>query len=423
MSFRVTMPPLPMSKDHIQSEGYRQARSMLDACSTEHGFVTSNTDKDNYKRIWARDGVIIGLSALLTKDKKLQSTFLATLQTLRKHQGPHGEIPSNVEPQSGAVSLGGTTGRVDADLWYIIGCEAYWNATHDEKFLHEFFPSIRKTEFLLGCWEFNNRGLLYVPQTGDWTDEYIQHGYVLYDQLLYWRALRGMYNLCKAAEADRCEDLKRKSEHLKDLIRTNYWFVSCEQDPPGAYHPVLHRKGCEAAQHRNQHWMAFFSPTGYGYRFDALANVLVSLLGIADDDQRKRVDDFIVKDVVHPDMQLLPAFYPVIQPETDSWNELEVSFSFTFKNKPYEFHNGGLWPFVTGFYVADLAKRGKTELAETYLRNIDAANRLSAQDNDEWGFYEYIHGKNHTPGGTRHQGWSAAASVMAHHALDGQYIL
>jgi hypothetical protein len=32
-------------------------------------------------------------------------------------------------------------------------------------------PVIEKVAFLLGAWEFNNRGLLYVPATGDWADE------------------------------------------------------------------------------------------------------------------------------------------------------------------------------------------------------------------------------------------------------------
>jgi len=404
-----------------QSEGYIRALALVDACSTPDGFVASTTDRDNYKRIWARDGVIIGLAALLTGEERYQKTLHATLKTLREHQGPHGEIPSNVDTASGRVSLGGTTGRVDADLWYIIGCAAYWRATSDDRFLEEFYASIERVQFLLGCWEFNNRGLIYVPQTGDWTDEYLHQGYVLYDQLLYWRALQDLCDMEKARHGKEDQILRDKVDRLHSLIRKNYWFFSCEKDAPGTYHPVLHQKGCEAAVHCNTHWMAFFSPTGYGYRFDALANTLVSLFGIADDDQRERVDSFIAKEVVQQDMMVLPAFHPIIHPEDDAWNELEVSFSFTFKNRPYEFQNGGLWPFVTGFYVADLAKRGKTDLARQYVDGIDKANKLGT-DGEEWGFYEYIHGKYHSPGGTRNQGWSAAASLIGHHALDGTFI-
>jgi hypothetical protein len=43
-----------------------------------------------------------------------------------------------------------------------------------------------------------------------------------------------------------------------------------------------------------------------------------------------------------------------------------------------------------------------------------------AMDDESWGFPEFVHGKNLTPAGTRHQGWSAAAAVIGHHALAGE---
>ena len=41
----------------------------------------------------------------------------------------------------------------------------------------------------------------------------------------------------------------------------------------------------------------------------------------------------------------------------------------------------------------------------------------------EWSFPEFIDGKKFTPGGMDHLGWSAAAAVIAHHALDDKHIL
>lgn len=412
-----------MVKSEIfQEEGYQKAFDLLKQCATPNGFLASTTEEDNYRRVWSRDGVIIGLAGLLTGDESCQKTFLATLRTLRDHQGPHGEIPSNVDVQAGRISYGGTTGRVDANLWYIIGCCAYWKATQDENFLDDFQPSLEKVLFLLGAWEFNTRGLLYVPQTGDWTDEYIQHGYILYDQLLYWRALHDIGDVRKAYNKEADYVLHEKIGRLQKLIAANYWFENCDLDNPDAYHPVLHKQGCKAAHLLDQHWMAFFSPTGYGYRFDALANILVSLFGIATKDQQEKVDAYIEKEVVSPKLPLLPAFHPVIDADDEAWGQLQVSFSYSFKNKPYEFHNGGLWPFVTGFYVADLARRGKKDLARRYLDGINTANAM-AGDGGDWGFYEYIHGKHHTPGGTRHQGWSAAGAVIGYHALNDNFLL
>jgi len=73
-----------------------------------------------------------------------------------------------VNTQAQRISYGGTTGRVDANLWLIITCGQYLKVTNDDKFISRMIPTIEKVHYLLGPWEFNNRGLLYVPLTGDW---------------------------------------------------------------------------------------------------------------------------------------------------------------------------------------------------------------------------------------------------------------
>jgi hypothetical protein len=161
--------------------------------------------------------------------------------------------------------------------------------------------------------------------------------------------------------------------------------------------------------------MSFFSPQGYGYRFDALANVLTSLLGIADDHQRRMVDDYLCE-ITPEEIALLPAFHPVIKPLDEDWKDLRTSFSYSFKNQPYEFHNAGLWAMVTAFYVADLAQRGQMESAKRYVQGIDQANALEI-GGEKWSFPEYVHGKNYTAGGTKYQGWSAAAGIIAHQSM------
>ena len=77
--------------------GYRRAIELIQTCSTSDGFIASPVKRHNYKRVWARDGVIIGLAALLDGNQDLVDTFKQTLLTLAAHQGPHGEIPSNVD--------------------------------------------------------------------------------------------------------------------------------------------------------------------------------------------------------------------------------------------------------------------------------------------------------------------------------------
>lgn len=267
------------------------------------GFLASLTEQDNYRRVWARDGVITGLAALLTDEQDLIKTFKQTLLTLAAHQGPHGEIPSNVDTLSERISYGGTTGRIDADLWFVIGCGEYWTATQDNEFIETVFPALEKVRHLLGAWEFNNRGLLYVPPAGDWADEYLHSGYVLYDQLLYLQAQRSFCAIHHYVHNSVDHALLERKDRLKHLIQANYWFRNGDEIPDDVYHEVLYCKGHGAAPHcAGSYWLPFFSPTGYGYRFDSFANVLVSLFDVANEQQRRAVDNFIgelVADTLH----------------------------------------------------------------------------------------------------------------------------
>ncbi len=401
------------------NEGYSKAIGLLHDCAAEHGFLASPTRNSNYRRIWGRDGAIMALAALVSRDQHLINTARCTFETLAEHQGPHGEIPANIDPGTNRTSYGGTAGRIDTDLWFIIGCGEYWLATEDNLFLERLLPTLEKVRFLLGAWEFNNRGLLYVPLTGDWADEYLHNGYVLYDQLLYLQAQRTLARIHTAIHGSSDHGLQERIGRLHHLICTNYWFEDGDTVPDDAYHEVLYKKGHKAASHRpERHWLPSFSPTGYGYRFDSLANVLASLLDVASDAQSETVDEYIDKFLVSDDRLILPAFHPVIEPVDEDWEHLQVMFSYTFKNKPYEYHNGGLWPMVTGFYVAALAKRGRTDRARRFLSAIHTAN-ASTMEGEAWGFPEYLNGKTGEPGGTRYQGWSAAAAVIGHHTAAG----
>jgi len=282
---------------------------------------------------------------------------------------------------------------------------------------------IEKVRFILGAWEMNNRGLIYVPLAGDWADEYLQNAYVLYDQLLYLQVQHTLTRMHTVVHGSSNHLWDEKISRLRHLIRANSWFDESKNPPDEVYHEVLYEQGREAAKSHcaGQHWMPFFSPAGYGYRFDAFANVLASLCDVADDSQSRSVDNYIADELVNYQLLLLPAFHPVIQPVDEVWEELHVMFSYTFKNTPYEYHNGGLWPMITGFYVADLARRQQTESAKTYLAAIHRANAL-VMDDEPWGFPEFVHGRRLTSGGTRHQGWSAAAAIIGHHAVNGKSV-
>lgn len=406
---------------NLAREGYREALSLLERAACEHGFLATPSDQRNYRRVWGRDSCITGLAALASGRPDLIEACRRTLHTLARFRGPHGEIPSNVDVPAGEVSLGGTTGRVDADLWFVIACGEYWRETRDEKFLEEMRQPLEEVRFLLGCWEFNNRGLIFIPPTGDWADEYVQSGYVLYDNLLYLQARRVFAEIHRDVHGRADEEQEERCRLMEKMIRKNYWFDhDCSDDgDEHVYHQVLYERGCKVARNREcRHWMPFFSTTGYGFRFDSFANVLASLVGVSNDHRNGLVDDYIDAHVVDPETMLLPALLPVITPKDEEWEDLQVSFTWKFKNQPYEFHNGGQWPMVTGFHAAGLAMRGKTDRAREFLDGIHRANRMPVEG-EPWSFPEFIHGMKHEPGGVRHMSWSAAGAVLGQRTLEG----
>jgi glycogen debranching enzyme len=84
---------------------------------------------------------------------------------------------------------------------------------------------------------------------------------------------------------------------------------------------------------------------------------------------------------------------------------------------PYMYHNGGLWPVLTGLYAVGLARHGQRERARQLLAAINVANAQGG-GNGQWDFAEYHHGQTHLPMGAKHLAWSAAAGVLAHQAVE-----
>ncbi|HLG62641.1 MAG TPA: glycoside hydrolase 100 family protein [Ktedonosporobacter sp.] len=395
--------------EQSNTEAYQQALALLRRCLTPAGFVASAVDADNYARVWARDGVMSGLAALASGDDELIKGMESTLDTIAKYQGPHGEIPSNVSLDGSQVSYGTLAGRVDALLWYVIGVCAYLDYTRHNSRKVRYWLSVERALFLAACWEYNDRGLLYTPLSGNWADEYVQQGYVLADQLLYAIALGCAGLVFKQKE------WQKKADALRELIAVNYWPQQALCDDPRVYHPQAYRY--QAEQGEQSYWLPAFSPGGYACYFDGLAHALMLLTDLGSEEQRLQADAYVQVLAQQTGSALLPAFWPVIGPGDPQWAILEANHLYgKLKNQPYMYHNGGLWPVLTGLYTVGLVRQGRKERAEQLLNALNAANALG-QDGREWDFAEYHHGQTHQPMGTYHLAWSAAATVLAERAV------
>ncbi len=389
----------------MKGASYDNAKNILRKASSDIGFLASANNISNYKRVWSRDGVICGLAALIDGDETLIATFKKTLLTLMKHQNEIGHIPSNVyydEVGNPQVSYGGLAGRVDTISWYIIGVCNYASITKDKTFFKEAIPSIDRGLRLLQAWEFNDKDLIYVPRSGNWADEYITEGHILYDQLLRLWALR-----CYVA-LEISEKTSEKIKKVTQKIEDNYKRGTTEKP----YHPRAYK---ELKNH--DYWMASITPSGYQTMYDGFGNSLALLLGVGENNFQERVISYSETLRKSLPLQLIPAFWEPIVPGQTQWELLKDNCAYEFRNHPYEFHNGGTWQMVNAFY--GMAVMGHSiNISEEILKEIEILNAV--EDN---GFYENFNSKTGKAIGVKECTWSAAGQLLLKGYITGKRLL
>ncbi len=397
----------------ISEKAYQKSKDLLRHISSDAGFVASAIDIDNYRRVFARDGVVATLASLMSQDKELIETGKKTLKTLAKYQDETGRIISNVSPDGKKISFGTQVGRIDASAWFVIGVGQYVKRTKDKDFAKRLYPSVKKTMQYLAAIETNGRGFLYIPYGGDWADEYLNHGYVLFDQLLYLQAQRDFIFLSSFLKKDIKKTAKEKCEFLQRQILVNFIPKLKLVDDPAFY------QRSEAFEKLHQSFkkpyaFAYFVQGDIGEYFDAFANVLLLLLIDLPENFKNTLLKHFYKVLRKQKIPILPAFSPVIKKDHDEknhhrWKILQFSYMFRKKNRPYHFHNGGLWPLIQGFFISALCKNKKKQKA--VCLTIELAKIL---DKEDYKFSEYFDGKYGKPNGTEFLGFSAASYMIAY---------
>jgi glycogen debranching enzyme len=107
-------------------------------------------------------------------------------------------------------------------------------------------------------------------------------------------------------------------------------------------------------------------------------------------------------------LDLPPCLFPYIQPFDPDWRARYAEY-----NAPGDYHNGGVWPFVCGFYVAALVAAGRHRLAARKLvaltRLVEPARRAGVR----YGYNEWFNAQDGKPRGQDWQTWSAAMFLYA----------
>jgi glycogen debranching enzyme len=105
---------------------------------------------------------------------------------------------------------------------------------------------------------------------------------------------------------------------------------------------------------------------------------------------------------------LPPNFFPFVKTTDPEWNERYAEY-----NNPGDYHNGGIWPFVCGIYIAALVAAKKYTLAREKLIVLTHFIKISRTENLEFGFNEWIKAQDGKPMGQDWQTWSAALYLYA----------
>jgi glycogen debranching enzyme len=367
---------------------------------------------EGYPHVWARDSVITSLGALLAPGH--EECLKMSLLTLGGQQSELGAIPNNVSVATGRLDHT-NAGSVDSNLWFILGHVFQYRASGDLSFLRRQWPALENALLWLRYQDSNGCGLLEVHEAADWADLLANRFNVLYDNVLWYAALQAMAEMAEVLAVDGSQYADMTSD-VRHKIRLVLWVGPEAADEWGPDCPghtewehTLSQVGPVLV--KRPYFLPYVAFRDYGDYCDVFGNLLAILLDVANPAQEKRILDYM-QQVGIADPYPVRVLHPVIYPGSKDWREYYRNNNL---NMPEQYHNGGIWPFVGGFYVAALVKAGRVAEAERQLERLAAVNQLGLEG--EWEFNEWCHGRTGRPMGYPHQAWSAGMYVFAYHCV------
>lgn len=398
-------------------EGYEKAIIALKKNITPLGFSAcsikdneANGTDENYYSVWARDGAITVIGSLpLVHDEEIHKCQRQTLLTLFEHISRNGQIPSNVRIDDNVPDYSGVGGicSIDSGIWVVIAFYEYVNVTKDIKFLRAHIDKIKETMRWLGAHDSNNDALLEIPEAGDWTDLFGRSYNILYDEILWYRA-----NVCFGrmleilGESEEAGEYIRWSQVIKKEILQNFW--------PSTQQKLFQSVSFAERQFTlgdTTYLIAQTTPFDFSWRCDTLGNILAFLHGTVDAEKARQTFRFMLGVGVNNPFPVANV-YPVVSPGDPDWRPY---YTVNLLNLPNHYHNGGIWPFVGGFWVKFINKLGFKDMAISELHKLAQLNKEGIFE--EWEFTEWAHGTSGKPMGKRYQAWSAAQYISACHDL------
>lgn len=337
-----------------------------------------------YPEPYTRDLLISLLGIAVSENKELIKSIGTVLRTLAKNQTQHGHVPSLVHDKD-------DLGASDTTPLFLLALGIYRKLTGKQHFLQK---AAQKALTWMAYQSPGDRYVVAQQPTSDWRDEQWVLGYGLYVNALAYSYLR----------------LFEQNKEAEQLLREMKHFTITGG--------VIHRHVHEGLVVPHKPYYALWSYKVYSSeRFDLLGNSLAILSGIAPPSRADEMIAWIEEECLslrkkgELALDLPPNFFPFIKPRDPDWHSRYRKF-----NKPGEYHNGGIWPFIAGFYIAALVASKKYSLAEEKLRVLTEAVRTSnhrLNKNLKFGFNEWLKAQNGRPMGQNWQTWSAALYLYA----------
>jgi Alkaline and neutral invertase len=334
-----------------------------------------------YPEPYTRDLMFSLLGIAVSDNQLLKHSIQKTLETLASNQTEHGHIPSLVHDKE-------DRGASDTTPLFLLATGIFRKVTGDNDFLKD---AVEKALTWMEYQSPSDRNLVAQQPTSDWRDEQWVTGYGLFVNTLVYSYLRILGY----------DDKADKMRH--DMNRFTV---------TGG---VLHKHVHEGMVVKYKPYYAFWSYKIHSSeRFDLLGNSLAILSGLASPTRADEMVSWIEEECAEMKrkgdlaIDLPPNFFSFIQPEDPDWLPRYELF-----NKPGEYHNGGIWPFIAGFYVAALVAAKRFSLAEEKLVVLTQCVRKSHDKNLPFGFNEWIKSQDGEPMGQDWQTWSAALYLYA----------
>lgn len=361
-----------------------------------------------YPDFWVRDALISSLGMVLSGDEELKEIARKSIDTASKHQKFIGQIPNKIIPDESKICFG-EGGCVDSSLWYPIAVLNYFKKTNDFEFLKSNYEKIiLSMNWALGL-DQNADWLIETNEGADWMDMLLRSGRVLYDNILLYKALKDTDEILRTLNLE--QKFNSISENIKEAINLFFWPTkeNLETIKLRYGHTGLEKDvetlGKFIEQERN-FYLADMGFREFDPRFDTFSNLLAIIFDVADEDKKKKIFDYIKKEKIDEPYPL-KVLHPPILKSDPFWNNYFRWTDLPYLQEPGNFHNGGIWPFVGGFYIAAL-KKEKRDFENGLSKLVESCKLCN------WGFYEWISAQG-MPGGSKDQTWSAAMLLYAYY--------